>query len=632
MKVSYPLYVFLLLILSWVSCDEGTLSQVQQRPVFVETVNIETESVGPLARNRIEFIFYNPNNIDNLEGNFSFSCNRMSFAKELWLEIDGEMKKGETFSRQTGEKIYERVTGKRLDPALLRTNGRGNFTLRVFPFKAHEKRKVVIELYSIHDFEDRIFNWRFHGGSGFIPSTRFNIKYNSTHPKGTRFFKTAQSHLDSTLIKSFPEENLFSFSKTKSIQLNFLYSVEQDTFIIFSDNNSFRWLIHPFQDIDRIEFPIGFPRHVVMEKLIAYTKQGSPIDLRNQFTRLSGLERNFVRYLISKHNADILFKKRNQLPHWQHNNGHMTYWSGRPILESISENEMRTHKQLKCSFLGFFLDYNDALQRGVAVQMGNGFLTPNTSKIVLEENDRIKEIRDEEIQRWQDSRIGIESNEADILDNLTLDEEQFDFEQNIENLPKEPAGDGDDDEPVVPFYALTEKPVEIYRVTPEYPEIAKKAGVEGTIVVKVLIDTSGLVEKVEVIKAHPLLNQAAIDAARQFEFEPAKQRGVPVKVWISIPFNFSLSQKEDLPDIEDIPNLPDSTNWFEYFDKTLIFAVINGQKTIIEKGAALKDATTMSNNSEEFFQLLYEKPELFKYFSFYHRALIIVDGRSFHIK
>lgn len=96
--------------------------------------------------------------------------------------------------------------------------------------------------------------------------------------------------------------------------------------------------------------------------------------------------------------------------------------------------------------------------------------------------------------------------------------------------------------PIVPFYSLSEKPTETKRVEPAYPELAKKAGIEGAVVVKVLVNTAGKVEKVEVLKSHPLLDEAAIAAAKQFEFTPGKVQGEAVKVWLSIPFNFSLRQ------------------------------------------------------------------------------------------
>ena len=134
-------------------------------------------------------------------------------------------------------------------------------------------------------------------------------------------------------------------------------------------------------------------------------------------------------------------------------------------------------------------------------------------------------------------KIPIESEDEDIPEDLTIQEETFDFEQEVEDLPPPPP---EEEEPIVPFYALSDKPVEIKRVNPVYPELAKKAGIEGTVVVKVLVNTKGDVEQVEILKSHPLLDESAIEAARQFKFKPAKQRDKFVKVWVSIPFNFKL--------------------------------------------------------------------------------------------
>ncbi|NOX37685.1 MAG: energy transducer TonB [Calditrichaeota bacterium] len=134
--------------------------------------------------------------------------------------------------------------------------------------------------------------------------------------------------------------------------------------------------------------------------------------------------------------------------------------------------------------------------------------------------------------------IPIESEDEDIPEDLTIEETEIEFADIIDELPPPP----EEEEPIVPFHALSEKPVVIKRVEPVYPELARKAGIEGRVIVKVLINTKGDVEKVEVIKSHPLLDQAAIEAAKQFKFKPGKQRDRYVKVWMTIPFNFRLKK------------------------------------------------------------------------------------------
>lgn len=132
--------------------------------------------------------------------------------------------------------------------------------------------------------------------------------------------------------------------------------------------------------------------------------------------------------------------------------------------------------------------------------------------------------------------IPIESEDEDIPEDLTIEETEVDFNKAIEELPPPP----EEEEPIVPFAALSDKPKVIRRVEPVYPELAKKAGIEGRVIVKVLINTKGDVEKVQLLKSHPMLDDAAIAAARKFKFKPGKQRDRFVKVWMTIPFTFRL--------------------------------------------------------------------------------------------
>jgi len=76
----------------------------------------------------------------------------------------------------------------------------------------------------------------------------------------------------------------------------------------------------------------------------------------------------------------------------------------------------------------------------------------------------------------------------------------------------------------------------------KYPEIARKAGVEGTVFVQVLVDVKGLVVDTRVVKSlgNNGCDEAAIDAIKKVKWKPAMQRDRPVKVWISIPVRFKL--------------------------------------------------------------------------------------------
>lgn len=74
-----------------------------------------------------------------------------------------------------------------------------------------------------------------------------------------------------------------------------------------------------------------------------------------------------------------------------------------------------------------------------------------------------------------------------------------------------------------------------------YPEVAKRAGIQGKVFVKAYIDENGRVVKTEILKtAHPTLDSAAVDAVMKTKFTPGKQKGKPVKTQISIPIVFAL--------------------------------------------------------------------------------------------
>lgn len=79
----------------------------------------------------------------------------------------------------------------------------------------------------------------------------------------------------------------------------------------------------------------------------------------------------------------------------------------------------------------------------------------------------------------------------------------------------------------------------------KYPEIAREAGIEGTVLVQCFIDKKGNVIKTVVVKGleGTGLNEAAMDALKKTKFKPAIQRDKPVGVWMAIPVIFRFNTK-----------------------------------------------------------------------------------------
>ncbi len=84
----------------------------------------------------------------------------------------------------------------------------------------------------------------------------------------------------------------------------------------------------------------------------------------------------------------------------------------------------------------------------------------------------------------------------------------------------------------------------IKRIQPPYPPIAKAARASGPVQVQIIISETGEVIEASVISGHPLLRDAALQAARQWLFKPTELSGVPVKVQGILTFNFTLDDEE----------------------------------------------------------------------------------------
>jgi protein TonB len=98
------------------------------------------------------------------------------------------------------------------------------------------------------------------------------------------------------------------------------------------------------------------------------------------------------------------------------------------------------------------------------------------------------------------------------------------------------------DIPVVPFWKVEVKPQPINIPVPTYPDMARQAGIEGQTVVEALVDVDGAIADARILKSsgNQSLDAAAVDAAMRAKFSPAKQRDKAVRVWVSIPFRFTL--------------------------------------------------------------------------------------------
>jgi len=97
----------------------------------------------------------------------------------------------------------------------------------------------------------------------------------------------------------------------------------------------------------------------------------------------------------------------------------------------------------------------------------------------------------------------------------------------------------------LPFVSREIEPVMIMAAKPEYPKFAKELGIEGDVWVAVLVGTDGRVAEAKLFKDSglgQLLEKAALEAALKCRFSPAIQNGIPITVWVSFRFSFTLDR------------------------------------------------------------------------------------------
>ncbi|HWW73746.1 MAG TPA: energy transducer TonB, partial [Pyrinomonadaceae bacterium] len=100
--------------------------------------------------------------------------------------------------------------------------------------------------------------------------------------------------------------------------------------------------------------------------------------------------------------------------------------------------------------------------------------------------------------------------------------------------PKQPEG------PLrLPSSVIASKAID--KPAPPYPAIAKAGGIQGAVAVQILIDEQGRVVSANATSGHPLLRQAAVQAAYRARFTPTLLSSQPVKVTGSITYNFVLN-------------------------------------------------------------------------------------------
>lgn len=135
------------------------------------------------------------------------------------------------------------------------------------------------------------------------------------------------------------------------------------------------------------------------------------------------------------------------------------------------------------------------------------------------------------VKQWAFKPGTINGEAVDVVFNLTIN-----FKLDKDDAPLRVGGD-------VKAPVLTEK------VEPSYTDEARKAQISGIVIVEAIIGRDGLVKNVSVLKPLPFgLDQAAVDAVKQWKFKPGTLAGKPVDVIFNLTINFRLDKKAADPE------------------------------------------------------------------------------------
>ena len=138
--------------------------------------------------------------------------------------------------------------------------------------------------------------------------------------------------------------------------------------------------------------------------------------------------------------------------------------------------------------------------------------------------------------------VPIEVESEEIPDDVTIVSTELDFDKPLDMVVPPPfdALAGPPAEQEGPLVLLELEPRPIKMVTPKYPEEARKAGLEGVVVLKLLVGEDGKVEEVVVVSGPEVFRPAAMEAAKQSVYRLVLQGDQSVRAWISKTFRFSL--------------------------------------------------------------------------------------------
>jgi TonB family protein len=601
---SHPYSLILSIAIVLTACHPIPQPRRRLPAAQVESISIQSEIYGPFSKNRIEVIFHNPTDRDSAEGRLHFYTNRNSLVTDMWLEIDGDLERAETFYRATGQRVYNRIVGRRLDPALLTASSAGSYVLRVFPVQAHGRRRIIMRHYSIigTDHHD-VLSWRFRTS----PKIPIHGSFTLTTPPNTSY-ELEKSHFTVA-------ENRITVEDTGHLEIQFAFDGLNWPQVIGDDSLVYDmvpgFLVEAETDTTQsvVILPSVMNGIGILDTLIDLALSGpSVVYIQRVFAPPSN---NFYsamnHYLEAEYGMKTVFKSTwdDVISTWIYANGQWEYRNLHFKLVNPRPADSRDEKIFRVPDLQLHLAYNDILRdKDVLKHVAAEFLTPHTAKLVLEKERRTRRIRREALQA-----------QARQLEGRNL--------QGEKPLPPPP-------DAVVRFtpYDSAPEPIGGHTAIQRkviFPSCEGVSLKEGRVVLQCFVEASGEVNKTVVLQSIGSAYTAAASVAIKLTpFKPAMQRDRPVGVWFAIPVEFELKGKNQSK------QLAEEDSYLNYNGREFSFQTIQDRCIPVEKGFEPEEARKIEYLSKEQLELAIQHLELIPlFYNLEDVGLRVNDGEDF---
>jgi hypothetical protein len=628
----------------------------QRNPeLYINKIDIDAELCGPLMKSIIEIEFYNPYDRDSLETKLEFSTSAHSFVKELWLDINGEYKISENFSARTGTNIYNRITKiQKKDPALLTVGWNGNFNLSVYPFMKGQSRKVKIEMYSTLEQKNDTLKW------DFIPIMQdYNEKsYDINLKLKPKLPDDSYAISDNKMIKLGDKAVELKYNGRMSLRL--LIPILKEKYLIFSKDLKYLWDLNNVKN----QLPkdvIFLPKELEGIELLKYLLDNVKNENKSVFPtcNLNNSYDGFINFLKTKKGAKITT--------WFKDN--MTWWDFKgqiKLIRTVSKIKLNSTdlilfpfeqdsiytKEISCDYLNCFIDFTKLSNGKNEEKIKSGFLTTASSKLVLEDNERVTRIRDEEVKR-EEERLNRNKQlppppppKVNTENESTKQGVKADKKTINEPTPPPPPPKTTNEEEVFDFFAIQEKPqlnpglgllMQNY-IQKNYPQVAMKQKISGKVILKFTCTKDGIADNITITMEKPAnmgFGEVAINALKLYgKFNPAMERNKPVACRMSQKFDFkagpSKGNKDNI-DYYDFSKLKDNEVYVN--NKKYIINLPDSLylPMMVESGYKGEDYIKVKYKSDDYYEMIFNDPELFDLIWTQYDILFTYRGKWYRI-